>query len=211
MKRLLDVVLCLVLLVPTLPLMLGAALAVRLRMGKGVLFRQERPGLRGRPFTLLKFRTMLHPAPGREGPAFDAERMTGLGRFLRRSSLDELPELINVLRGDMSLVGPRPLLMQYVSRYTPHQARRMEVRPGITGLAQVQGRNALSWEERFDLDVWYVDNRSLGLDLKILASTLGSVLAALFTGHGVSQEGQATMREFMGSDEPQDSQDHREK
>ncbi len=214
MKRLMDVLVSLTLLVLLSPLMAGVALAVRVNMGPGVFFRQERPGLQARPFRLLKFRTMRHAEPGREAPAHDGERMTRLGRFLRRSSLDELPELVNVLRGHMSLVGPRPLLMQYVSRYSPHQARRMEVKPGLTGLAQVEGRNALTWEERFDLDVWYVDHWSLGLDLNILARTLGSVLSGLFTGRGVSQEGEATMREFMGSgdtqDDAHDSQENRE-
>ena len=197
-KRLLDLVLTVPALALLSPLLLAVALAVRLGLGAPALFRQQRPGLGGRPFTMFKFRTMRHPAPGREGPAHDAERLTSLGRFLRRTSLDELPELFNVLRGDMSLVGPRPLLMQYLSRYDAHQARRMEMPPGITGWAQVNGRNALSWEQKFDLDVWYVDHWSLGLDLRILAMTAAGVCS----GHGVSQPGEATMREFMGSEAP---------
>ncbi|MGE4554367.1 MAG: sugar transferase [Desulfovibrionaceae bacterium] len=194
-KRLLDLALTIPALALLSPVLLAVALAVRLGLGPGVLFRQPRPGLHGRPFTMLKFRTMRRPAPGREAPEYDAERLTRLGRFLRRTSLDELPELLNVLAGHMSLVGPRPLLMQYLSRYNAHQARRMDMPPGITGWAQVNGRNALSWEEKFDLDVWYVDHWSLGLDLKILAMTVGGVLS----GRGVSQPGAATMREFMGS------------
>ncbi|WP_449243002.1 sugar transferase [Desulfovibrio sp.] len=188
MKRFLDVLLSALLLAILSPLLAATALAVRLGLGPGVLFRQERPGLGGRPFTLLKFRTM------RPGPGPDAARLTRLGRFLRRASLDELPELWNVLRGDMSLVGPRPLLMRYLPLYTPRQARRMEVLPGITGWAQVNGRNALTWEERFELDIWYVEHRSLVLDLRILGRTAWTVLS----GRGVSAPGQATMQEFRG-------------
>lgn len=191
-KRLFDLCLALPALVLLSPLLLATALAVRLGLGPGVLFRQERPGLHGRPFTILKFRTM------RQGDGPDGERLTRLGRFLRAASLDELPELWNVVRGDMSLVGPRPLLVAYLERYTPRQARRHEVRPGITGLAQVSGRNALSWEERFELDVWYVDNRSFALDLAILARTVGAV----FSRRGVSAQGSATMPEFLGSPRP---------
>lgn len=188
-KRLLDLGLVLPGLLLLAPLMLLVALCVRLTLGPGVLFRQERPGLHGRPFLILKFRTMRH------GTGSDAERLTSFGRFLRSTSLDELPELLNVLRGDMSLVGPRPLLMQYLPRYTPEQARRHEVPPGITGWAQINGRNALAWEERFRLDVWYVDNRSLWLDLRILARTAGAVLGR----RGINAPGQATMGEFLGS------------
>ena len=159
-----------------------------------MLFRQDRPGLHGRPFEVLKFRTMLDAAGPDGRPLPDAERLTGLGRFLRRTSLDELPQLWNVLRGDISLVGPRPLLMQYLPRYSPEQARRHEVCPGITGWAQVNGRNALTWEEKFELDVWYVDHWSLALDLRILAMTAWRVLR----GAGVAQAGHATMPEFMG-------------
>jgi lipopolysaccharide/colanic/teichoic acid biosynthesis glycosyltransferase len=166
------------------------ALAVRVRMGRPVLFRQERPGLHGRPFTLLKLRTM-RGAPG-DGP--DSERLTALGRALRATSLDELPELVNVLRGDMSLVGPRPLLTEYLDRYSPEQARRHAVRPGITGLAQVAGRNAVGWDERLATDVWYVDHRSLWLDLRVLVRTVGVVLGRA----GVSAPGEATMAPFAG-------------
>jgi len=188
-KRLLDLSLVLPGLVLLAPVLLAVALAVRLRLGSGVFFRQERPGLYGKPFVILKFRTML---PG-DGP--DAQRLTPFGRFLRASSLDELPELLNVLAGDMSLVGPRPLLMQYLPRYTPKQARRHEVLPGITGWAQVNGRNALTWDQKFALDVWYVDNRSLALDLAILWRTLRAVVRR----QGISAAGEATMPEFMGT------------
>lgn len=188
-KRLFDLALVLPGLLLLAPVMLATALLVRLALGPGVLFRQERPGLHGKPFTILKFRTM------RQGPGTDAERLTPFGRFLRSTSLDELPELLNVLAGHMSLVGPRPLLMQYLPRYSPEQARRHEVPPGITGWAQVNGRNALTWEERFALDVWYVENRSLWLDLRILGRTVWAVLCR----RGVSAPGQATMSEFLGS------------
>jgi sugar transferase EpsL len=164
-------------------------------LGSPVLFRQTRPGLHGAPFELLKFRTMTEAqAPGRRLPP-DVERLPALGRVLRATSLDELPELFNVLKGDMSLVGPRPLLGQYLDRYTPAQARRHEVKPGITGWAQVNGRNAITWEEKFALDVWYVDNQSIWLDLKILAMTAWKVLKR----EGISAEGEATMPEFMGT------------
>jgi sugar transferase EpsL len=168
------------------PLMGGVAIALRSRMGVPVLFTQQRPGLHGRPFMIFKFRTMA------DVPGSDAQRLTPLGAFLRRTSLDELPELFNVLRGDMSLVGPRPLLMEYLDRYTPEQARRHEVRPGITGLAQVSGRNALSWEEKFRLDTWYVDNYSFMLDMKILARTVAKVIR----GDGIAAEGHVTMPRF---------------
>ncbi len=191
-KRLLDLALVLPGLVLLAPLLLAVALAVRVRLGPGVFFRQERPGLHGRPFVILKFRTML------PGPGPDAERLTAFGRFLRSTSLDELPELFNVLAGDMSLVGPRPLLMQYLPRYTREQARRHEVLPGLSGWAQINGRNALTWEEKFALDVWYVDNRSLKLDLTILARTVLAVLRR----EGVSAAGEATMPEFMGAERP---------
>jgi lipopolysaccharide/colanic/teichoic acid biosynthesis glycosyltransferase len=176
------------------PLLLVVALAVRLNLGSPVLFRQRRPGLHGRPFTMVKFRTM-RDAIGRDGrPLPDAARLTPFGTLLRATSLDELPELWNVLRGEMSLVGPRPLLMEYLERYTPEQARRHNVRPGVTGWAQVNGRNALSWEERFRLDVWYVEHRSLRLDLHILTRTLTMVLRRT----GVSAHGEATMSLFEG-------------
>jgi lipopolysaccharide/colanic/teichoic acid biosynthesis glycosyltransferase len=175
--------------------MLGIAALIALRMGAPVLYRQVRPGLGGRPFTLYKFRTMTEArdAGGRELP--DAQRLTALGAWLRRWSLDELPQLFNVLRGDMSLVGPRPLLMEYLPLYDERQARRHEVRPGITGWAQVNGRNALTWPERFELDLWYVENRSFLLDLKILGMTLARVIR----GEGINQPGAATMERFRGN------------
>jgi len=180
------------------PLLLGVALAVRIGLGRPILFRQIRPGLNGAPFELIKFRTMrIDPAVG-SGIDSDAARLTRLGRFLRSSSLDELPELWNVLRGDMSLVGPRPLLMQYLDRYTPEQARRNLVKPGLTGWAQINGRNALSWEDKFALDNHYVDNQSLWLDLKIILITIGHLVRP----RGISAEGAPTMPEFMGSTEP---------
>ncbi|GMV55093.1 MAG: sugar transferase [Betaproteobacteria bacterium] len=190
-----DVLLAgLALLVLCLPLLLLACL-VRLRLGSPVLFRQTRPGLHGRPFTLVKFRTMTD-ARGQDSTLLpDAQRLTPFGRFLRTNSLDELPELWNVLRGDMSLVGPRPLLMEYLSLYSPEQARRHEVRPGITGWAQVNGRNALSWDERFKLDVWYVNHRTLRLDLRILWLTVRKVLVR----EGISAQGEATMPKFTGN------------
>ena len=175
-----------------LPMALVAVM-IRLTLGSPVLFRQTRPGRNGQMFQLVKFRTM------RSGEGSDAERLTRLGGFLRRTSLDELPELVNVLRGDMSLVGPRPLLPQYLERYSPQQARRHEVRPGITGLAQVQGRNAVDWDERFRLDVVYVDTWTLKGDARILARTVRSVLRR----EGISAEGHVTMHEFMGSSDIQ--------
>jgi sugar transferase EpsL len=174
-----------------LPLLATVAAAVWWRLGRPLLFRQTRPGLHGTPFEILKFRTM------RGGDGEDAERLTRLGLFLRSTSLDELPELWNVVRGEMSLVGPRPLLTQYLDRYTPEQARRHEVRPGITGWAQVHGRNELGWDGRLALDVWYVDHWSLGLDLRILARTVGTVLSR----RGVAAPGAATMPEFLGPGE----------
>jgi len=194
-KRCLDLVLVVVTAPVWLSMMCAVALAVRCKLGNPILFRQPRAGLRGRQFELLKFRTMTdaRDAQGRLLP--DEQRLTPFGRWLRSTSLDELPQFFNVLRGDMSLVGPRPLLMDYLPRYTPEQARRHEVRPGITGWAQVNGRNVLSWEDKFRMDVWYVDNRSVWLDLKILWLTLRSVLAR----RGISAPGEATMPEFMGS------------
>ena len=184
----------LLIIVVSSPLLALVALLVRLKLGSPVLFRQMRPGLHGRPFTMLKFRTMTdaRDASGQLLP--DSQRLTPFGRFLRSTSLDELPELINVLKGDMSLVGPRPLLMQYLERYTPEQRRRHEVRPGITGWAQVNGRNALSWERKFELDVWYVDHQSPWLDLKIIFMTVWKI----FRRDGISQPGQATAEEFRG-------------
>jgi len=193
LKRLLDVVGALVLLVLTSPLLLLAALLVRVTMGGPVTFRQTRTGLHGRLFTLVKLRTMRAAAPG-DGDD-DARRLTALGRLLRATSLDELPQLWNVLRGDMALVGPRPLLPQYLERYSTEQMRRHEMPPGLTGLTQVSGRNALSWEEKFALDVWYVDHWSLALDLRILWRTLVTVVRRT----GIAADGHATMPEFMGS------------
>jgi sugar transferase EpsL len=195
LKRVLDLVLVVPGTILLSPVLAAVALVVRLTMGRPVLFRQPRSGLHGKPFTILKFRTM-NEARGKYGNMLsDDERVTRLGRFLRGSSLDELPELFNVLKGDMSLVGPRPLRTDYLPRYSPEQRRRHDVRPGITGWTQVNGRNTLTWEEKFALDVWYVDNWSLKLDLKILALSAGKVL----TGEGVSAPGHATMPEFMGT------------
>lgn len=195
MKRFLDIALSLALLCLAAPLLAVTALAVRIGLGSPVFFVQTRPGLHGRPFRLVKFRTMRDAVNVSGEPLPDAKRLTPLGRFLRSTSLDELPELWNVLRGDMSLVGPRPLLMEYLPLYTPEQARRHEMRPGITGWAQVNGRNALSWEEKFALDVWYVDNHSLALDMKVLWLTLLTV----FGRHGVSAHGHETMPRFTGT------------
>lgn len=194
-KRALDFTAAALALAALSPLLLLLAFVTLATLGPPVLFRQQRPGRHGRPFTILKFRTMRQARDERGQPLPDAQRLTRAGRLLRRWSLDELPELINVLRGDMSLVGPRPLLLEYLPLYTPEQARRHEARPGLTGLAQVEGRNALSWEERFALDVWYVDHRSLRLDLGILARTVGLVLS----GRAVSHAGHATMPPFRGT------------
>ena len=195
MKRLFDFsAAALGLLLLALPLLV-LTLLVRRKLGRPAFFRQTRPGLHGRPFQMVKFRTMTD-ARGPDGALLpDADRLTPFGRFLRGSSLDELPELWNVLRGDMSLVGPRPLLMEYLPLYTPEQARRHAVRPGITGWAQVNGRNALSWEEKFALDVWYVDHQSLALDISILWRTVRKVLVR----EGISAAGEATMPRFDGS------------
>ena len=195
MKRLFDLLLSLGgLLVLALPLLL-LWVVVRRKLGSPVLFRQVRPGLHGRPFMMVKFRTMTD-ARGADGELLpDVQRLTAFGRFLRASSLDELPELWNVLKGDMSLVGPRPLLVEYMPLYSPEQARRHEVRPGITGWAQVNGRNAIGWEDKFKLDVWYVDHCSLWLDIKILWLTVKKVLVR----EGISAAGEATMGKFTGS------------
>ncbi|KIN89767.1 sugar transferase [Thauera sp. SWB20] len=195
MKRLFDIFVSAVALLLLAPLMLFVGWMTRRKLGSPVLFRQTRPGLHGKPFQMIKFRTM-RDAIGPDGqPLPDSERMTPFGSFLRSASLDELPELWNVLKGDMSLVGPRPLLMEYLPLYSPEQARRHAVRPGVTGWAQINGRNALSWEEKFRLDVWYVDNRSFWLDLKILALTVKKV----FVREGISAAGEATMAKFTGS------------
>jgi sugar transferase EpsL len=195
LKRLMDIILAVVLLVLLSPLMAITALAVLVFLGKPVLFRQLRPGLDGAPFELVKFRTM-HSAPaGSNVQLPDEVRLTRFGRWLRASSLDELPELWNVLKGDMSFVGPRPLLMEYLPLYSTEQMRRHSVRPGLTGWAQVNGRNNLSWAKRFEMDVWYVDHMSLSLDLKIMARTFTSVLGR----RGISQPGHATAEKFRGS------------
>ena len=196
-KRILDLLLILIGSVIALPLMALTALLVRLFIGSPVLFSQLRPGYRGEVFTLYKFRTMQMSVGADGQPRPDAERMTALGRLLRALSLDELPELYNVLRGEMSLVGPRPLLMQYLERYTPEQARRHATLPGITGWAQINGRNNVSWEDKFELDVWYVDHWSLWLDIRILLSTPLKVLRR----EGINQPGNATAMEFMGSEQ----------
>lgn len=196
-KRLLDILISAVALAALSTVIAVLAWKIRNKLGSPVLFRQTRPGLHGKPFQMVKFRTM-RDAIGADGqPLPDAERMTPFGSFLRSASLDELPELWNVLKGDMSLVGPRPLLMEYLPLYSPEQARRHEVRPGVTGWAQINGRNALSWEEKFRLDVWYVDNRSFWLDLKILALTVKKV----FVREGISAAGEVTAAKFTGSRE----------
>ncbi len=195
LKRLFDIAGATAGLVATAPIMVGCAAAVGMTMGRPIFFRQTRPGKGGEPFELVKFRTMRPPREGEHRIGNDEGRITTVGYILRSTSLDELPTLWNVLRGELSLVGPRPLLMRYLDRYTPHQARRHEVRPGVTGLAQVSGRNALSWEEKFDLDVWYVDNRSMWLDVVILAKTVKKVLIR----DGISSDDHPTAPEFMGT------------
>ncbi len=195
MKRFFDFVISLSGLFLLSPLILVLMLLIRLKLGSPILFTQTRPGLHGKPFRMIKFRTMTdsRDTDGKLLP--DSIRLTPFGKFLRTTSLDELPELWNVLKGDMSLVGPRPLLMEYLSFYTPEQARRHEVRPGITGWAQINGRNAIGWEEKFRLDIWYVDNQSFWLDLKILLLTVKKV----FVREGISADGEATMPKFTGS------------
>ncbi len=195
-KRLLDVLIAFLALLLLSPVLLIVAVLVRIKLGSPVIFRQPRPGLNGRIFTIYKFRTMISRTHDEKGAILpDEKRLPPFGAWLRATSLDELPELFNVLKGDMSLVGPRPLMVKYLERYTPQQARRHEVKPGITGWAQIHGRNNLSWEEKFDLDVWYVDNWSFWLDIKILWITLWHVI----TRKGVAQEGRATVDEFLGT------------
>lgn len=194
-KRLIDLLGASVLIFVLSPLLFAVALVIRLTLGSPVLFRQLRPGLHGRPFILRKFRTMRDATGLPMSARSDEQRLTVFGRFLRTTSLDELPELLNVVRGDMSLVGPRPLLVEYLPLYTNEQARRHEVRPGMTGWAQVNGRNAISWDEKFALDVWYVDHRSLWLDFRILFMTLWTVIGR----KGISHSGEATMPRFTGS------------
>lgn len=197
MKRLLDIFGACAGMVFLAPVLLVVAMFVRLKIGSPVLFRQLRPGLGGKSFTIYKFRTLMDKRDKKGNLLSDKERLTSSGRFLRKTSIDELPELFNVIKGDMSIVGPRPLLIQYLDRYTPEQARRHEVKPGITGWAQVNGRNAIGWEDKFKLDVWYVDNWSLWLDVRIIALTVWKILKR----EGISQPGQATMEEFWGSED----------
>lgn len=194
-KRFFDTVAAVAGLIVLSPVIAIVAYLIRKRLGSPILFRQVRPGLDGKPFEMVKFRTMLDALDASGNPLPDSERMTDFGRFLRSSSLDELPELWNVIKGDMSLVGPRPLLMEYLPLYDEQQVRRHEARPGVTGWAQINGRNALSWEEKFKLDVWYVDNQSLWLDLKIIFLTIKKVLIR----DGISAEGEVTMTRFTGS------------
>lgn len=194
-KRIFDLSVAILVLLFLAPAFLFIAWKIRQKMGAPVLFRQVRPGLDGKPFQMIKFRTMKDAVDLAGNPLPDSDRLTPFGQFLRSSSLDELPELWNVLKGDMSLVGPRPLLIEYLPLYSPEQYRRHEVRPGVTGWAQINGRNSLSWDEKFKLDVWYVDNRSLWLDIKILFLTVKKVLIR----DGISAEGEATMTRFEGN------------
>lgn len=197
MKRLMDILGSFFGLVLLSPVLIVVSILVRLKLGSPILFQQVRPGLGGKPFNMMKFRTMTDERDASGELLSDDVRLTKFGSFLRSTSLDELPELINVLKGDMSLVGPRPLLMEYLPLYSEHQYRRHEVRPGITGWAQINGRNALSWDEKFELDVWYVENRSLWLDIKILFLTVLKVVKR----DGISHGGEATMPKFTGSDD----------
>lgn len=194
-KRVFDILLACIGLLLCLPLFIIIAILIKIASPGPVLFKQERPGLRGEPFFIYKFRTMREAYDDSGLPLPDEQRLTRLGRFLRSTSIDELPELFNVLKGDMSLVGPRPLLMEYLDLYTSEQARRHDVKPGITGWVQVNGRNTLTWDEKFELDIWYVDNYSLWLDIKILWMTLIKVLRR----EGISADGHETMPKFMGS------------
>ncbi|MFN3691371.1 MAG: sugar transferase [Fervidobacterium sp.] len=195
LKRIFDIIIAVVGLIVFSPVMLIVSILIIKKMGSPVLFRQLRPGLNGKPFVLYKFRTMTDERDEKGRLLPDEKRLTPLGKFLREHSIDELPQLFNVLKGDMSIVGPRPLLIEYLDRYTPEQARRHEVKPGITGWAQINGRNTLTWEEKFEFDVWYVDNWDLILDLKIIILTIWNVLKK----EGISAEGHVTMPEFRGS------------
>lgn len=194
-KRLSDIIFALVLVVILSPVLLVTCILVKLKLGSPALFRQERPGRRGKIFMMYKFRSMTEVRDENGELLPDSVRLTGFGKLLRKTSMDELPELFNILKGDMSFVGPRPLLVRYLDRYTPEQARRHEVKPGLTGWAQVNGRNAISWEEKFKLDVWYVDHWTLWLDLKILFLTFAKV----FKREGISADNHATMEEFWGT------------
>ena len=196
-KRILDFVLSIIIMLVCLPVMLIVGLIIFLTEGRPIFFFHERPGKDGQPFKLIKFRSMRNARDAEGNLLPDGERITNFGNFIRKTSIDELPEFINVLRGEMSLVGPRPLLMQYVDRYSPQQFRRHEVLPGITGWAQVNGRNAISWNEKFMLDIWYIDHWSVWLDIKILLLTVWKVIS----GEGISQAGRATMDEFMGNED----------
>lgn len=195
MKRLFDFFVAFIMLLSLLPVIIVVAILIRYKLGSPILFTQERPGLNGKVFKMVKFRTMRDAVDEHGNPLPDSERLTPFGQFLRSTSLDELPELWNVLKGDMSLVGPRPLLMEYLPLYNAEQYRRHEARPGVTGWAQINGRNALSWDEKFKLDVWYVDNQSLWLDIKVLFLTVKKVLVR----DGISADGEATMSKFTGS------------
>lgn len=201
-KRLFDLTATIVGLVLISPILLIISLLVWIKLGLPILYRQQRPGLRGRPFSNYKFRTMTDMSDDSGKLLPDSDRLTGFGRFLRSSSLDELPELFNVVKGEMSLVGPRPLLMQYLDRYSVEQNRRHNVLPGITGWAQVNGRNALNWQDKFRMDVWYVDHWSFWLDIRILLMTIGKV----FRREGITQAGHATAEEFLGNKESDHSQ-----
>jgi lipopolysaccharide/colanic/teichoic acid biosynthesis glycosyltransferase len=200
MKRILDVVIASTALVVLSPLYAFVAYKVKKNLGSPVLFRQVRPGLNGQPFEMIKFRTMKDAVDAQGNPLPDSERLTAFGKMLRATSLDEMPELWNVIKGDMSIVGPRPLLMEYLPLYNEEQAKRHDVRPGMTGYAQVNGRNAIGWEEKFKLDTWYVENRSLWLDFKIMLKTVKKVISK----DDISAEGEATMTRFTGSNQ----QDH---
>ena len=200
LKRLLDIVIASSALVLLSPVYAFVAYKVRKNLGSPVLFRQVRPGLNGKPFEMIKFRSMKDAVDAQGNPLPDRERLTPFGQMLRSSSLDEMPELWNVIKGEMSIVGPRPLLMEYLPLYNEQQAKRHNVRPGITGYAQVNGRNAISWEKKFELDTWYVENRSLWLDFKIMLKTVQKVLSK----DDISAEGEATMSKFTGTSEPKD-------
>jgi lipopolysaccharide/colanic/teichoic acid biosynthesis glycosyltransferase len=197
MKRLVDIIIASIALILLSPLYFYVAYKVKKNLGSPVLFRQVRPGLHGKPFEMIKFRTMKDATDAQGNPLPDSERLTPFGKMLRSTSLDEMPELWNVIKGDMSIVGPRPLLMEYLPLYNKEQAKRHDVRPGMTGHAQVNGRNAIGWEEKFKLDTWYVENRSLWLDFKIMLQTVKKVIAK----DDINEAGEATMSKFTGSEE----------
>jgi len=201
LKRIIDIIASFAGLLLMCPVLLIIAVMVRFKLGSPILFKQQRPGLNGEPFYMYKFRTMTDQRDEQGKLLPDQQRLPKFGQLLRSTSLDELPELLCVLNGDMSLVGPRPLMMKYLPRYTPEQARRHEVKPGITGWAQINGRNAVSWEDKFKLDVWYVDNWNIWLDIKILFKTVMLV----FQREGITQEGHVTMTEFMGTEQKENS------